>query len=104
MTQKTFRTSLKRAFKSHMFMQDRDRHTINELLYVLENDSEFKDMNFNITISRLDNSGVCIPTLDVFINVNTRAIWFEDAEVEFEIEELGNEQYHCITIYEREGV
>lgn len=99
-----FRTQLKEAFKTHMFIKDRDKHTINELLHILEHDSAFNDMDFNISIIKLDGGCYCIPTLDAFVPTETRAMWFEDVNVEFEVEEVGDEKYNCITIYESEGV
>ena len=102
MTNQDFKTKLTEAFKTHIFMQDRDHHTVNELLYVLEHDSRFGKQDFNISICTLDNSWSSIPCLDAFVNIKTRGIWFNDASVEFEVEEFGNEKYNCITIYERE--
>ena len=104
MTQNEFRTNLEKAFKTHIFMKDRDKHTINELLYVLEHNNAFKDMDFNISVVGFNGDWLAIPTLDAFVNVDTRAIWFEDNKVEFEVEKFGEEQYNCITIYESEGV
>lgn len=101
-TQADFKEALTKAFKTHMFMKDRDKHTINELLHIIEHDNAFKGMDFNITIMRLDGGCHCIPTLDAFVPTKSRAIWFEDAKVEFEVEEFGEEQYNCITIYESE--
>ena len=104
MTQADFKTKLKEAFKTHMFMKDRDKHTINELLYVLEHNNAFKGMDFNISIVGFNGDWSAIPTLEAFVNVGIRAIWFEDDKVEFEVETFGEEQYNCITIYESEGV
>ena len=42
--------------------------------------------------------------MDAFVDVKTRGIWFNDANVEFEIEDCGEEKYNCITVYEREEV
>ena len=97
-----FKTKLAEAFKTHMFMQDRDHHTINELLYVLEHDSRFGKEDFNISIQRLDNRWWSIPGLDAFVDIKTRGVWFDDADIEFEIEECDEEKYNCITVYERE--
>ena len=104
MTHTEFRTKLTKAFKTHIFMKDRDRHTVNELLYILEHDNAFDGMDFNISIIKLDGGCYCIPTLDAFVPTEARAMWFEDSKVEFEIEEFGEEQYNCITIYESEGI
>jgi hypothetical protein len=43
-----FKTKLAEAFKTHMFMKDREQHTVNELLYVLEHHSEFNGEDFNL--------------------------------------------------------
>jgi hypothetical protein len=99
-TQNGFKTKLTEAFKSHMFMKDRDRHTINELLYVLEHDSRFDGEDFNISIRNLGGYWTCIPCLDTFVTSQVREMWFEDAKIEFEVEECGEERFNCITIYE----
>lgn len=104
MTQTEFKTKLTKAFKTHMFMKDRDKHTVNELLYILEHDNVFKDMDFNISICTHGGYWTSIPCLDVFVTVQVRAMWFEDDKVEFEIEEFDEEKYNCITVYESEGV
>lgn len=104
MTNMEFKASLKKAFSTHMLMSKRDRHTINELLYILEHDNAFKGMDFNISISGFNGDWSAIPTLEAFVNVGTRAMWFDDDKVEFEVEQIGDEQYNCITIYESEGV
>ena len=100
MTQLEFKTKLTEAFKTHMFMKDRDYHTVNELLYVLEHHSGFNGEDFSISIKTLDDHWWSIPCLDAFINVETRGIWFNDTYVEFEVEEVGEEKYNCITVYE----
>ena len=109
MTQRTFKTKLTKAFKNHSLMKDRDKHTINELLYVLEHDEEFKGMDFNITIVKLEGGCICMPSLDVFVATSVRAMWFEDKKVEFEVDEWNILEdtvikTNCITIYESEGV
>ena len=109
MTQAEFKTKLTEAFKTHMFMKDRDYHTVNELLYVLEHHTEFNGEDFNISICTLDNHWWSIPCLDAFVDIKTRGAWFNDASVEFEIEEFETEEfgevkYNCVTVYEREGV
>ena len=104
MTQNEFKTKLTQVFKTHMFMKDRDKHTINELLYVLEHDSRFNGEDFNISINTIGDYWTSIPCLDAFVSVQVRGMWFNDAEVEFEVETVGEEQYNCITVYEREGV
>ena len=95
-----FQEKIKQAFKVHMFMQDRDYHTVNELLYILEHDVRFNKEDFNISIKMINNNWCCIPTLEAFVNVKTRGIWFNDNEVEFEIEEFDKEKFNCITIYQ----
>ena len=107
MTQNEFKTKLAEAFKTHMFMKDRDYHTVNELLYVLEYHSGFGKEDFNITIKTLDNRWISIPTLDTFVTVKDRGVWFNDADVEFEIEEWEiidgvMATANCITVYEVE--
>ena len=98
-----FKIKLTEAFKTHIFMKDRDYHTVNELLYVLEHDSRFNGKDFNISIKTFENSWWSIPCLDAFVDVKTRGIWFNDDGVEFEVEECGEEKYNCITVYERVG-
>jgi hypothetical protein len=107
MTQAEFKTKLIKAFKTHMFMQDRDYHTVNELLYVLEHDSNFGKEDFNISICTQDNNWWSIPCLDAFVDIKTRSVWFNDNDVEFEIDEFPYEdkilKAYCITVYERKG-
>lgn len=107
MTNTEFKTKLTEAFKTHMFMKDRDYHTVNELLYVLIYHLNFKDMDFNISIHTLDNRWLSIPTLEAFVDIHTRGIWFNDADIEFEVEDDSFEDClivsNCITIYEREN-
>lgn len=104
MTNMEFKASMKNAFGNHMFMSKRDKHTINELIYILEHDSAFDGMDFNISIQTIGEYWTSIPCLDAFVPVQTRGMWFNDDEVEFEVEQICDEQYNCITIYEREGV
>lgn len=104
MTSAEFKTKLTEAFKTHMFMKDRDCHAVNELLYVLEHDSRFEGADFNISICTIGGYWTSIPCLDAFVTVQIREMWFNDTEVEFEVEEVGAEKYNCITIYEREGI
>lgn len=101
MTNTEFKTKLAEAFKTHMFMQDRDYHTVNELLYVLERDARFGREDFNISIKTIDNNWWSIPTLEAFVDIKTRGIWFNDADVEFEIEECDGAKFNCITVYEK---
>lgn len=107
MTNTEFKEKLIEAFKTHMFMKDRDYHTVNELLYVLEHDSRFNGEDFNISISKLNSGWWSIPTLDAFVDIHARGMWFDDDAVEFEIDEFEFEgkmiKTNCITIYEREA-
>ena len=96
-----FKTKLAEAFKTHLFMSDRDYHTVNELLYVLEQDARFGKKDFNISIKTIDNNWWSIPTLESFVDVKTRGIWFNDSDVEFEIEECDGMKFNCITVYEK---
>ena len=100
MTNVEFKAKLTEAFKTHMFMRDRDSHTINELLYVLEHHSGFNGEDFNISIKTLENRWWSIPCLDAFVSVQMRGMWFKDADVEFEVDEYGDEKYNCITVFE----
>lgn len=108
MTQVKFKEALKKAFSIHMFMNQRDKHTVNELLYVLEHDAAFNDMDFNISVQKLDKGCMCIPTLDTFVDIHTRSIWFDDGKVEFDVEEweFAGEtvRTNCITVYEVEVI
>ena len=101
MTNAEFKTKLAEAFKTHMFMKDRDYHTVNELLYVLEYDERFGGEDFNISIKSVDNQWRSIPTLEAFVDVKTRGIWFNDSDIKFEVEECGEEKFNCITVYEK---
>lgn len=101
MTNTEFKTKLAEAFKTHMFIQDRDYHTVNELLYVLEHDARFGKEDFNISIKTIDNNWWSIPTLEAFVNVETRGVWFNDSGVEFEVEEYDGMKFNCITVYEK---
>lgn len=102
MTNAEFRTKLKEAFNVHMFMNKRDKHTINELLYVLRHHNEFGGKDYNISICKKSGEWWSIPTLDAFVSIPILSVWFDDESVEFEIEEFGEEKYNCITVYERE--
>lgn len=99
-----FTEKLKEAFKSHVLMANRDCHTINELLYVLEHDSKFNSEDFNISITTLNGGWVSIPSLKAFVSTRYRAMWFDDIEIKFNVEEFGDENINCITLREREGV
>ena len=101
MTNTEFKTKLTEAFKTHMLMKNRDYHTVNELLYVLKYDTQFKKEDYNISIKTIDNRWPCIPGLDAFVDIKTLGIWFNDADVEFEIEEFDGLKFNCVTVYER---
>ena len=103
-TQDEFKTKLLSAFKTHMFMKDRDKHTVNELIYILRYDDAFKGKDFNISIRKKSGEWWSIPSLDCLVTISCLSVWFEDEFLEFEIEECGEEQFNCITIYESEGV
>lgn len=102
MTNTEFRAKLTKAFNTHMFMDARAKHTINELVYVLKHDETLGGKDYNISIHRTNGEWWAIPTLDAFISLPCLSIWFEDERVEFEIEECFGEQYNCITVYESE--
>lgn len=102
MTNVEFKVALADAFRTHMFMKDRTKHTINELLYVLEHDVAFKGDDYNISIIKKEDGCICISSLEAFVSTKMRGIWFEDNEIEFEVEEFGKEKFNCITIYESE--
>ena len=107
MTNIEFKEKLNEAFKSHILMKNRNYHTVNELLYVLEHDDKFNKTDFNVSISTLDNSWWSIPCLDAFVDIKTRGVWFNDNDVKFEIDEFPYEdkilKVYCITVYEREA-
>lgn len=104
MTNAEFKTKLTEVFKTHMFMRDRNKHTINELLYVLEHDEAFKGNDYNISIIKIEGGCICISSLEVFVSTSIRGVWFEDNEIEFEVEEFDKEKFNCLTIYESEGM
>lgn len=98
-----FKTKLTEAFDTHIFItKGRTQHTVNELLYVLEHHDSFNGEDFNISIKTLKDEWWSICSLDAFVTVALRGIWFNDAEVEFEVERCGEEKFNCITIYECE--
>lgn len=102
MTDTEFRATLTEAFNTHMFMNKRDKHTINELMYVLKHHAEFGGADFNVSISKNNGEWWCIPSLDAFVSIPALSVWFDDDRVEFEVEECGEEKFNCITVYERE--
>ena len=105
MTNEKFRELLSKVFAKHMFMKDRNCHTINELLYCMRDDLELYDYNFNISIQRANGQFVCIPTIHAFVTVDVLGIWFNDNEVEYERENVdcgdASVTFDCITIYEK---
>lgn len=104
MTQVEFKEKLHESFNVHMFMNKRDKHTVNELLYVLKHDEAFKGEDYNVSIRKMNGVWWSIPTLDAFVSIPCLSVWFEDEYVEFDIEEFGEEKYNCITVFESEGV
>lgn len=106
MTNREFKKKLIEAFKTHIFMKDRDYHTVNELLYVLEHDSRFNGEDFNISISKLNSGWWSVPSLNAFVDTHTRGMWFDDDAIQFEIDEFDFDgkimKVNCITVYERE--
>jgi len=104
MTQVEFKEKLQAAFKNHMLMAKREHHTVNELLWTLKYNNAFNGEDFNVSIRKLNGEWWCIPGLDFFVNIPCLSVWFNDVDVEFEIEECGEEKYNCITVYEREDV
>ena len=106
MNNEEFKSLLNEVFNTHMFMQDRDYHTINELMHCLRYDDRFKDFNFNISVITKNDEWWSIPTIDTFITLDTLGIWFDDDKIEYEQETMDNGGYlftwDCITIYERE--
>ena len=105
MTNVEFKKLLKEAFASRSIMNNRDYHTVNELLYVLEYDNRFNSGDFNVSIARLDDVWQYIPGMETFVSVKTRGVWFDDNMVEFEIDEFESDgkmmKVNCITVYER---
>lgn len=107
MTSIEFRKLLTETFDRHMFMKDRDYHTVNELLHVLRYDEKLSGLQrVNISVLTLDDQCVCIPCLDAFVDIKTLGVWFEDIAAEFETDEFEDEgimlKFDNITVYERE--
>lgn len=107
MTNIEFRKLLSEIFKSHSLMWSRKHHTVNELLHLLRYDNRLSDLtDVNISILTVDNRCICIPCLDAFVDIGTLGIWFNDSEVEFEIDEFEYEgkiiKTNNITVWERE--
>ncbi len=104
MTNTEFKTKLTNAFNTHMFMDKRNKHTVNELLYVLWHDHSLNYLgDCNISICKQNGEWWSIPSLDSFVSIPVLSVWFEDDKVEFEVEMVGKEKYNCITVYECES-
>lgn len=85
---------IKQAFDNHILMRSRNKHTINELLYVLAHDKTLNKYNCNITVNTLKNEWFHICGIDVFVDINTRGIWFNDDEICIDVEEVnGTNEY-----------
>lgn len=102
-----FKELLEEVFGSHILMKDRNRHTVNELLYVLRYNSKFSNLQgVNVSIVTADGGCMCIPCLEAFVDIHTLGVWFDDETVEFEICEFEEDgrliQFNNITVYERE--
>lgn len=102
-----FKELLEEVFGSHVLMKDRNRHTVNELLYVLRYNSKFSNLQgVNVSIVTADGGCMCIPCLEAFVDIHTLGVWFDDETVEFEICEFEEDgrliQFNNITVYERE--
>lgn len=104
MTQNEFKAKLIEAFGFHVLMKKRNKHTVNELLYTLRYYDGFGGDDFNISIRRKNGEWWTIHSIDSFVSIPCLSVWFEDEYVEFEVEQIGDEQYNCITIYESEGI
>lgn len=102
MTNAEFKQKLKEVFQSYTVMKGRNQHTVNELMYVLEHYDKFKQENCNIAIKTLDGRWWSIPCLDAFVTVKLRGIWFDDDDIEFEVDECEDMKFGCITVYETE--
>ena len=102
MTNTEFKQKLAEAFQSHTVMKGRDQHTVNELLYILKYNDEFKSENCNIAIRTLEGRWWSIPCLDAFVTTTLRVIWFNDDDIEFEIDEYKGTKFGCVTVYETE--
>lgn len=113
MTTIELRKLLTETFDGHMFMKDRDYHTVNELLHVLRYDEKLNVLErVNISVIKSDGECVCIPCLDAFVDIKTLSVWFEDIAVELETDEFVDDSFEdCIgellrfdniTVYERE--
>lgn len=106
MTNAEFKSLLKKVFNTHMFMNKRDYHTINELMHCLRYDERMLEFNFNISVLKSNGECYCISTIDTFVDINTLGVWFDDDKVEYEHEVVDDNGYlfyfDNIAIYEKE--
>ena len=107
MTNVELRKLLSDVFAGHMFMKDRNYHTINELMHVLRYDEKLSHLTgVNISVLTLNDECICITCLEAFVDLKTLGIWFDDDKVESEVDEFEYEgemlRYQNITVYERE--
>ena len=102
MTELEFKQKLSEVFQSHRVMKGREHHTVNELLYVLEHNDELRKENCNIAVKILEGNCWSIPSLDAFVTVKLRGVWFNDDEIEYEVDEYEGTKYGCVTVYETE--
>ena len=107
MTTVEFKKLLKEVFNSNMFMDQRDYHTVNELMHVLRYDEKLQVLKgVNVSVAKLDGSWECISCLEAFVDIATLSVWFDDDSVEFDADDFefeGNPmKFDNITVYERE--
>ena len=67
---------------------------------MLEHNKSLNKGNYTISIATLDQRWLSIPCLDAFVNIKTRGIWFNDLDVEYEMDECEGLKFDCITVYE----
>lgn len=106
MTNVEFKTLLKEVFNTHMFMDQRNYHSINELLHVLRYDERMQVLQgVNLSVRKLDGEWTCITCLEAFVDLATLSVWFDDNSVEFDTDEFefeGNPmKFDNITVYEK---
>ena len=94
-----FRTLIHEAFEDHTIFNGRDWHSVNELLFLLQDDERFKDFKFNVSVET-DKHWTCIPALDCFVPNKIRAVTFYDDEIEYEQDEFNGTYFHNITIHD----
>ena len=81
MTNTEFKTKLTEAFKTHMFMKDRDYHTVNELLYILEHDNRFDKEDFNrimLEVNENNNPAIKLYTKLGFKEISYRERYYDE--------------------------